>query len=151
MTPSQASIDLVRTSEGFSLYAYKDSAGVWTIGYGHTGKDVCEGMVWTEEQCKDALSRDLAAAGAFVEAMVKVPITQGQFDALTDLVFNEGVGRIEKSTLISVLNSGCYTAIPSLLAHQDADGTWHGWVYSQGQVLPGLITRRQAEIKLWNS
>ncbi len=45
--------------EACRFHAFQDSGGVWTIGYGHTGPDVYEGLVWTQEQCDAALRKDL--------------------------------------------------------------------------------------------
>ena len=151
MTLSDNCVALVKMSEGCRLDAYADSGGVWTIGYGHTGADVCSGLVWDEQQCEAALRCDLEAAGEAVSRLVKVPLTQGQFDALTDFVFNMGAHRLQASSLLFALNAGRYNAVPDQLCHLDAEtGEWHGWVLDDGKVLPGLVTRRQNEIKLWN-
>ena len=151
MTPSQACIDLVKEFEGCRLTAYRDVAGVLTIGWGHVDAHIFEGMIWTQAQADNDLDDDIGCAGDYVEEFVKVPLKQGQFDALTDFVFNLGAERLAQSTLLSILNAGNYAAIPGQLFHLDAEGNPHGWIYAGGVVQPGLIRRRQAEVKLWNS
>jgi len=56
---SQDGLNLTMADEGLRLTAYQDSGGVWTIGWGHTGPEVHEGLVWTREQCAAALKHDL--------------------------------------------------------------------------------------------
>lgn len=151
MEPSQGCIDLVKRSEGCQLSAYKDSVGVLTIGYGHTGPEVTTGLVWTLEQAEDALREDLKASGEYVDYAVSVPLTQGQFDALTDFCFNEGAGKLRTSTLLKLLNMGHYDQACAELYWVDDNGTPHGWIYGGGMVLGGLITRRKAEQQLWQN
>jgi lysozyme len=69
-----------------------------------------------------------------------VPLTQGQFDALVSWTFNAGVGSMEHSTLLRLLNAGGYAVVPSQLLK---------WVYAAGVKEPGLVRRRDAEIMLW--
>ena len=138
-TPSQAAIDLVKASEGLRLEAYQDAGGVWTIGYGHT-RDVQPGDVVTQQQADDFLQADLAEAADGVNALVKVPLTQGQFDALCDFVFNLGEHDLERSTLLRLLNAGNYQA---------AANQFRVWVMDRGEVLPGLVNRRAAERDLF--
>ena len=73
-------------------------------------------------------------------ALVKVPLTQGQCDALTDFAFNMGLGNLGNSTLLRKLNAGYGEEVPSELLR---------WVYAGGEKLPGLVTRRQREVDLW--
>jgi hypothetical protein len=74
------------------------------------------------------------------EHMVTVPLKQGQYDALADWVFNLGEGRLQMSTLLKVLNAGSYGSVPAQLMK---------WAYGGGVKLPGLVTRREAEVKLF--
>lgn len=148
-TVTQNAIDLattlIKNSEGFSSAAYPDTGTVWTIGYGHTGPDVEKGMVITEVEGETLLDKDLGIAGGAIEQYVTVELTDGQSAALLDFIFNEGEGQFVHSTLLERLNQGDYTDIPTQLAR---------WVYGSvdgvQQQLPGLVTRRQAEIALWN-
>lgn len=129
----------LRLTEGFEgarLRAYQDSKGVWTIGYGHTGHDVYEGLVWTQAQAEAALAIDEAWAESVVQARVKVPLTQNEFDALVDFVFNAGSGNFTASTMLRLLNAGDY---------HGAAGEFVKWDKCGGVVLAGLLRRRQAE------
>lgn len=139
MLPSQDAIALAETSEGLRLQAYRDVGGKLTIGCGHTD-GVQEGDTITADQAKTLLQADLAEAAAAVSALVKVPLTQGQFDALCDFVFNLGEHNLERSTLLRLLNAGNYQA---------AANQFRVWVMAAGAVQPGLVTRRAAERALF--
>lgn len=121
--------------------AYWDANGkVWTIGYGHTGPDVHEGLVWSQEQCETALAKDVLTASADVNKHCLVPLNQNQFDALVDFSFNCGIGNFNSSTLLKLLNKGLFVA---------ADDEFAKWVRSGGHVLSGLVTRRAEEAHLF--
>jgi lysozyme len=141
MTPSQSCIALAQASESCRLAAYQDVKGVWTCGWGSTGKDVYFGITWTQEYADLRFQHDLSAAGHSVEALVKVPLTQGQFDALTDFVYNLGSGHLASSTLLKLLNMGNYA---------DAGQQLLKWDIAAGEHQPGLTIRRQKELELWN-
>lgn len=149
MTFSQDCIDLVKASEGCQLRTYLDAVGVPTIGWGHTGKEVKEGLQWTLAQAEAQLAADLQIACEHMLVLVKVSLTQGQCDALTDFTFNMGAGNLKTSSLLRQLNAGNYDAVPQCLYRVDEDGGQHGWIYAGGKILPGLVTRRQKEIQLW--
>lgn len=122
---------------GPNLTAYWDSYGqVWTIGYGHTGSDVYQGMVIDAGTAADMLRSDIAAAEATVNRLVSVSLTQGQFDALVDFVYNVGSGNFASSTLLSDVNSGNLADVGAQLAR---------WNHAGGNVLAGLTARRAAE------
>jgi lysozyme len=72
--------------------------------------------------------------------LVRVPLTQGQFDALVDFCFNLGEGRLAGSTLLRELNAGLYAAAGQQLL---------AWDHAGGKVIPGLKARREAELALW--
>lgn len=144
-------MDLIKRSEGCRLTAYQDGAGVWTIGWGYTGPDVHEGLTWSQAQADAELMERINRACDEMAALVKVPLVQGQVDALTDFVYNEGSGTLQLSTLLILLNAGRYSQVPNELYHEDAEGNPHGYVFAGGHVEPGLIARRKAEIALWNS
>jgi GH24 family phage-related lysozyme (muramidase) len=114
MKISEAGARALGKEEGLRLKAYKDTVGVLTIGYGHTGRmsppKVTPGMVITERQAVEFLKNDLAPTEAAVNGKVKVPITQSMFDALVSFTFNVGVGAFGKSTLLRRLNAGDYGA-----------------------------------------
>lgn len=132
---------LTEQFEGCRLTAYQDQVGVWTIGYGHTGPEVCAGMTISLEQAQALLAKDVSSAAAFVNRTVAVEISQGEFDALVDFVFNLGVGAFERSSLLRLLNAGEFTAAAAQFALWDRAG---------GAVVAGLLRRRQAETALFS-
>jgi len=105
MTYSDEGLELTKQFEGCKLKAYQDQGGVWTIGYGHT-RGVKAGDVCTQEQADAWLQEELASAANFVESSIDVEITQGQFDALVDFVYNLGPRALKYSTLRALINSG---------------------------------------------
>ena len=109
MQLSDAGLDLVKRSEGFRSHTYLDVNGFPTIGYGHRilPSESFPGPI-AETQANDLLASDLRVAEQDVVRLVKVPLTQGQFDALVDFCFNLGGGRLACSTLLKVLNGGRY-------------------------------------------
>ncbi|MFC6644131.1 lysozyme [Granulicella cerasi] len=140
MQISDKGLALTKSFEGLRLRAYQDSAGVWTIGYGHTGPDVHECQVITEPQAEALLRSDMAATEQYVSEAVTVPLNQNQFDALCDFVFNVGIGNFHHSSLLITLNKGEYDAVPAEIMQ---------WVRAGGKIIDGLIRRRQAEATLF--
>jgi lysozyme len=124
---------------GYRDHAYQDTGGVWTIGYGHT-RGVKMGDSISHERAEMLLEADLMTAEKAVSELTRVYLTDNQFSALVSFVFNEGVGKFEKSTLLRELNTGHYAAVPSELAK---------WIYDDHKVQPGLVRRRAAEAALW--
>ena len=96
----------------------------------------------TGDQVTDLLSQDVTPAENAVNNGVKVPLNQNQFDALVSFTFNVGVGAFTSSTLLKVLNQGQYDQVPTQLLR---------WTRAAGQVVQGLVNRRQNEIDLWNT
>jgi lysozyme len=139
VNPSEACIALVKASEGCRLTAYRDSVGILTIGYGSTG-GIKPGQTITQAEAEAMLVDDLDAAAEAVHKLVTVPLTQGQFDALCDFVFNLGEGRLRDSTLLRLLNQGKYG---------EAAAQFRFWVMAGGHPLPGLVKRRAAERALF--
>lgn len=145
MRTSAAGRERIKAHEGLSLTAYLCPAGVWTIGYGSTA-GVREGMGITREQADARLIVDLREAEAAVNAHVKVPLNQAQFDALVSFVFNAGVGAFRSSTLLRVLNAGHYDRVDDELLR------WtKATVGGRKVVLAGLVRRRADEAATWNS
>ena len=140
MHVSDAGISLTKQCESCRLSAYQDLRGIWTIGYGHTGPDVHAGMVITQQEADALLAQDLEVAAEGVRRLVKVPLTQFQFDALVDFAFNLGVGSLERSTLLRLLNEGKYLL---------AGGQFPVWDHAGDKVVPGLLARRDAEQRLF--
>lgn len=126
--------------EGCDLKSYPDVRGIWTIGYGHTGADVVEGLVITQAQAEALLVSDVAAAAACVNHAVQVAITQDEFDALVDFTFNVGRGNFVTSTLLRKLNAG------DIAGAAEQFGLW---VHAGNAVVSGLVRRRAAEAELF--
>ena len=153
--------------ESVEPYVYSCSAGHQTIGVGHaitpheleTGLLLIDGNAvrWidglTMEQIDGLMRADLAAAEWVVESCVKVPLTDNQFAALVSLCFNIGSQAFRDSSVVRVLNKGEYSLVPGFMR------LWNkitvkeiqpdGSVKKKKVVSPGLIKRREAEIKLW--
>lgn len=140
MIPQQA-IDLVKASEGCRLKAYRCSAGIPTIGFGHT-LSVKMGMKITQEEADVFLLRDLMKAASSILRLTTVAINDNQFAALIDFVFNLGAGRYQSSTIRARLNRGEYGGAAEYFLK---------YVYAGGRVLPGLVRRRQLEYNLFMS
>jgi len=143
MQLSAAGLDMIKRFEGFRSQPYTDVAGFPTIGYGHRivpPESFPNGI--GEPQAAAMLARDVAAAERTVARLVKVVLTQGQFDALVDFCFNLGAGRLTSSTLLRCLNAGRYDAAAEQLLLWDLAG---------GEVNLGLKARREAEFRLWKS
>ncbi|POA98395.1 muraminidase [Chromobacterium sinusclupearum] len=140
MQTSTNGINLIKQFEGLKLTAYQDSVGVWTIGYGHTGPDVRAGLTISNSQADQLLRLDLQRFEQGVSNLVKAVINQNQFDALISFSYNLGLGNLQSSTLLRLLNQGDYQA---------AAGQFHLWNKAGGKVLPGLTRRRLAEQALF--
>jgi lysozyme len=110
MRMSDAGRKKLMDREGVRLMAYQDVVGVWTIGVGHTaaaGPPAPKaGMRISQADCDDIFSRDLIKYENAVKAAVRVPLNQGEFDALVSLCFNIGTGAFATSTVVRRLNAG---------------------------------------------
>jgi len=133
---------LTQSFEGLRLKAYQDIVGVWTIGYGHTGKDVHPGMVITQDQAAAYLLEDIQAAVKAVNRLVTAPLTQEEFDGLVDFTFNCGDSALAKSTLLRMLNAGDLKGAAEQMLL---------WNHAGGKVVAGLLRRRQAEQDLFKT
>ncbi|NSY17278.1 glycoside hydrolase family protein [Neorhizobium sp. AL 9.2.2] len=147
---SAAGRKAIAQHEGTRLTAYLDSVGVLTIGVGHTSAAgppiVKKGMKITAAECDEILARDLAAVETDVNRLVKVPISQNQFDALVSLVFNIGGTAFRKSSLLKKLNAGDVSGAGAQFL------VWNkGTVNGKKVKIQGLTTRRQAERALFLS
>jgi lysozyme len=135
MKMSDVGLAFLRECEGFRGRAYRDPVGVWTIGYGDT-LDVRAGMVITPGEGEARLAKRLPQFEAFVDGLVKVPLNQGQYDALVDFTYNLGPTALQGSTLLRKLNAGDYAG---------AAAEFPKWCHAGRDVLPGLVTRRARE------
>lgn len=141
MNYSDTGIKLTTDFEGNKLEAYLDGGGVWTIGRGHT-KDVKKGDKITEAQSLSLFLEDVKEAMDAVNKLVRLPLTQGQFDALVDFVFNLGEAAFSRSTLLKYLNEGNFEA---------AVYEFQKWNHDNGKVVAGLTRRRKAEADLFGA
>jgi len=141
-TYSAAGMAMTKGFEGLRLTAYQDVAGVWTIGYGHTGPGILAGITISEADAEALLRADLQDAVNQVNKAVKVPISQNQFDAMVDFCFNAGRGNFVQSTLLRKVNSGDF---------QGAAAQFALWVHAGGEIVAGLVRRRNAEAVLFSA
>ena len=139
MTISQKGIDLIKTFEGCKLFAYRDSVGIATIGYGHT-KDVRMGMSITQKQAEEFLKSDIKPIERILNGM-GINYTQNQFDALTSWIFNLGEGNFKKSTMYKNI-----VARKSDIEITDQMVKWHN---AGGKPLTGLKRRRSVEANMF--
>lgn len=154
MRTSKAGIDLIRLSELFVSKPYLCPAGIPTIGYGTTmypnGKKVTlrDKPITKDEAIKILEWQVDNVYEEYVDKYVKVPLTQGQYDALVDFVYNMGGGALATSTLLKKLNAKDYDG-----AHLEFDK----WVMARDpktgrkRPLRGLKIRRDMEQVLWNT
>ncbi|WP_353613941.1 lysozyme [Mangrovibacter phragmitis] len=144
MQIDEIGLNLIKSFEGCRLTSYQDSVGVWTIGYGSTypvdGKKIGPGMKIDQETAERLLRGDVVQFEQAVNKLVKVKLTQGQFDALVSFSYNLGTRSLSTSTLLRKLNSGDY---------KGAADEFPKWCRAGGQILGGLVRRRNAERELF--
>ena len=135
------SIELTKHFEGCRLTAYRDVAGVWTIGYGHT-KGVKAGQSITQEQADQFLIDDIQPVVDAINKYAKVELSQHQFDALVDFAFNLGINALLKSTLWNLVQNNKFA---------EANEQFVRWNHAGGKEIPGLTKRRKLESILFCS
>ena len=140
MRASATLISHIKRFESCRLTAYQDTAGVWTVGYGHT-KGVKRGDRITQYQAEQFLRDDLSE---FERAANKVRrlTTQGRYDAVLDFMYNLGIGNFNKSTLKAYIESG-----RSVWEIQEQ---FLRWVNAGGRKIGGLVSRRIWEAARFN-
>lgn len=136
MKTSQEGLELLQDLEGTRYIGYLDSGGVPTNGVGHTGDDVYVGQKVDQSQVLKWLAEDVQEAEDAVNTLVKVPLTQNQFDALVSLVFNIGAEAFSDSTLLRKLNAGDYAGAAKQFIR---------WNKDNGKTISGLTKRRILE------
>ena len=145
MKPTENLIQMIKKNEGFSP-KITDDVGNPMIGYGCnlsvSEAQKYEGRTISEVEAVSLLLSRLTPVVDLVNKIVKVPLTQNQFDALCDLVYNIGSGAFSKSTLLKKLNTKDYTGAAEEFAK---------WNIAGGKVLSGLTKRREEEKKLFLS
>ena len=138
--PMRYSLNGLHLTEQFEqcrLVAYQDQGGIWTIAWGHTYR-VYPGMTCTRMQADQWLLEDLVHATLTVNLLVNVVLTQDEFDALVDFVFNLGPEKFHGSTLLRLLNAGDY---------HGAAAQFDRWHFVAGKACAGLLRRRQIETR----
>lgn len=142
MKTSQAGLNAIKQREGVRLKTYLDTAGLPTIGVGHllgAFESYPNGI--TEEKANSLLIEDLATAENAVNANVKVPVSQNQFDSLVSFVFNIGGGAFRSSTALRLLNAGDYRGAALAMS------SWNKITQGGAKVADaGLTNRRNSEI-----
>jgi len=141
MKISKSGLDIIKSFEGLRLNAYLDTGGVPTIGYGHT-RGVKMGDTCTAAQAEAWAIDDTASAVAAINAALKVPVSQNQFDALVCFTYNVGNQAFRDSTLLRLLNAGDV---------EGAANQFPRWNKDNGNVVAGLTRRRLAEQTLFRS
>lgn len=141
MVHTERCTEMVAEFEGFRPHVYQDANGVWTIGYGHT-----QGVHQSTPPCTKAqaliwLDIDLHKADDTIAHLVKVPLTQNQYDGLASFVFNIGWGHFQGSSVLMLLNQHQYTA---------AAGHFMNWVQPGSANEQGLRNRRVKEMEMFN-
>ena len=150
MTVPEQALDLIRHFEGLRLEPYRDGPGYPTIGWGHLlGRDksipIDSFEPITRERADELLAIDAQNAAKSVRRLIELPVndnglSESQYAALIDFVFNLGGWQLQVSTLRKVINRGELDDAPEQFAR---------WCYAGATKLPGLVRRRQAEINLW--
>ena len=138
---SSRGLNLIKQFEGFQPKAYRCPAGLHTIGYGHVIKaEESFSQPLSEPEAETLLLQDVEVATKAVHRLIKVPLTQGQFDALVSFTFNCGAGALQRSTLRACVNREEHMQAPAELLK---------WTRSCGKFLTGLMRRRMAEALLY--
>lgn len=144
MKVSQQGIQLIKESEGLRLQAYRCPAGKWTIGYGHT-KKARAGMVITADKAEQLLQEDIRDIEGTLNNSGLI-LTQNQFDAFANFIFNFGASKFLSSTFYRYARTSSNDPrIPAELRR---------WIHAKDEdgntsVLPGLVKRREKEITLY--
>ena len=147
MRISPRGLSLLKQFEGCILVPYKDSAGLWTIGYGHLiadGRTLPDSAKYkiSQKQADLLLKYDVIPREKAVERRCTVPLHQTEFDARVSFVFNLGAGCFQRSTIRQKLNRGDRAGAAKVLLRYNRAG---------GKVIKGLVNRRMAEFKLFMS
>ena len=142
MRASKEALNLIKEFEGFSPVAYICPAGYKTIGYGHVISSNDNFSSINENDAEELLSKDIGKAEDAVNRNIIVNLKQEQFDALVSFAFNVGAAALQRSTLRQKINRQEHEYVPKELMR---------WVYAGGNIMPGLVRRRMAELELYVS
>lgn len=139
MKTSNKGIELIKKFEGCKLYAYRDSVGIATIGYGRT-KGVKMGMSITQSQAEHFLKEDIEPIEKELNKL-NINFKQNQFDGLVSWIYNLGVGNFNSSTMKKYI-----VARKNDIEITDQMVKWYN---AGGKPLLGLKRRRVAECNMW--
>lgn len=140
MSAFDIALEVIKREEGCKLKAYLDQAGVWTVGYGQTGREINRTTVWTQERAEQALIHYITPLMDVLEDLIRVEVTDNQLAALTSLAYNIGSSAFAKSTVLRELNKKHFDEAA------DAFLMWHK---IKGNDSPALLKRRQRERALF--
>ena len=139
MNISEEGKALIKKFEGCELKAYRCPAGKLTIGFGHV-KGVKEGDEWTKKKAEAMLDKELKEYEGYINDLVNVQLNQNQFDALVAWIYNLGPTNFRTSTLRKKLTPETMDEVPREIRR---------WNKANGEVLKGLVRRREAEALLF--
>jgi lysozyme len=139
-------LDTIQQFEGLKLKAYKDSVGIWTVGFGNifnldTGNPIKEGDEISLETAERWLKIEVDNLQAKMRKVITVPLNDNQWTALTSLTYNIGFGAFKRSTLLRLLNAGA--------SKEEVAKQFLRWNKAGGKEIKGLTNRRQAEYNLY--
>ena len=148
-------IAVIQHYERCVLKAYPDpktGGSPWTIGWGATGAGIGPSIVWTQAQADARLEADVAERVSDANAAIRVPMTQGQFDAFVDILFNVGHGSPVRDGIIRLKNAWPSTLLRKLNAgdYAGAREAFAAWISPGTRVTLGLKRRRRADQALWD-
>ncbi|EMJ4840806.1 TPA: lysozyme [Morganella morganii] len=131
-----AALVLIPAYEGVEYRPYRDVAGVLTVCYGHTGSDIQAGKIYTADECRALLHRDLDKIRRAVDPMITVPVDDTTRAAIYSFVYNVGPGAFSRSSMLRKLNSGDIAGACEEMKR---------WTFAGGRQWQGLINRRETE------
>lgn len=137
---NQISIDFIKQHEGCELIAYRDQGGTWTVGYGSTGPDIKEGVIWTQGQADFRLGVDVAKAEIAVIKLLNKRLSDKALAALDSFCYNLGSGALASSHLLQCVNNGDYIG---------AAKAFLSWDHIGQSEVKGLLIRRLEEAALF--
>lgn len=137
----QPALDLIKQFEKCKLEAYQDIRGIWTIGWGCTGPNICEGMTITQDQADQMLAERFNEFASEVQKCLTRPATDNQVCAFISLAYNIGIGEFKSSTLLKMFNND--------FGDDAIAGEFLLWDHAAGKEVEGLLRRREAERALF--
>lgn len=140
-----AGIELIKSFEGCKLIPYRCPAGVWTVGWGHTGDDVFLNGIekkYSQKEVDDLFLKDILFFENGVTKLLTCNLNSNQFSALVSFAYNLGVNALDESTLLKHLNANM---IPNIVARKE----FPRWIFIKGKENKGLRRRRMAELALF--